>query len=411
MRCIQKAERLRFAPVFLGMGLLALTAGGATTLPEGTQLQIRLTKQASSQLSSGSPIEAVVIAPVLVGNEPAILPGAKLTGKTKDVKAVTPENTDEQGTLRFDFTKLIDEKGKSTSVSTRVTAVDNARESVQSDGLIRGITASQTFTSRLDQGIGKLAQKNSQLGELLASVKKSIVKEADASIDYGPGVELIVQLTKPAKWDGTGEEKAANTIEPLEQLTRVVDSQPNRTRAEKPPSPSDLTNLMFIGSREQVAESFKQAGWEQADELGRSSRMETARAIIESRGYKAAPVSILLLDDKPPDFVFQKQNNTFAARHHIRIWQRPDQFDGKPIWVGAATHDIAINFSQESKSFTHQIDENIDNERAKVLNDLVFTGNVKGTTLVARTGIPAKISNATGDTLKTDNKMAAIEFR
>ena len=97
-------------------------------------------------------------------------------------------------------------------------------------------------------------------------------------------------------------------------------------------------------------------------------------------------------------------------RHHIRIWQQGQQFDGKPVWVAAATHDISITFSQESKSFTHGIDPNIDLERSKVVNDMLFTGKVHGVSLVDRTNLPPNPSNATGDRLVTDGKMAAVEF-
>jgi hypothetical protein len=134
--------------------------------------------------------------------------------------------------------------------------------------------------------------------------------------------------------------------------------------------------------------------------------METARAIIENRGYHEAPVSLLLLDGKAPDFVFQKQTNTFAMRHHIRIWRRPEQWQGQAVWIGAATHDTGIDFSAESKSFTHKIDSNIDDERAKVVNDLAFAGYVQSFALVPRTNVPDDLSNATGDVLQTDKKMA-----
>ena len=61
--------------------------------------------------------------------------------------------------------------------------------------------------------------------------------------------------------------------------------------------------------------------------------------IAEDRGYNEAPVSILMLDGKPPDMVFEKLNNTFAQRHHLRVWRRPPSFSGKPVWAVAATHD------------------------------------------------------------------------
>jgi hypothetical protein len=167
---------------------------------------------------------------------------------------------------------------------------------------------------------------------------------------------------------------------------------------------------MFLGTEEQLRSAFQNAGWFPSDKLSPNSKVETARAIIENRGYSEAPMSVLFLDNKPPDLTFQKQNDTFEKRHHIRIWRRPVAFNGVPVWVAAATHDISITFSNTSHSFTHGIDPDIDKERSKVVNDLVFTKQVHGLALVQRSGIPPNISNATGDKLQTDGSMAVLQF-
>jgi hypothetical protein len=148
----------------------------------------------------------------------------------------------------------------------------------------------------------------------------------------------------------------------------------------------------------------------EAAALSGVSKFETFRSIAESRGYKEAPMSILLLDGQKPDFDFEKMLNTFAMRHHLRIWKRPVTYAGKPVWVSAATHDIGIELSQEQRNFIHKIDSYIDRERAKVVSDLVFTGRVKSLALVERTGVPKEFSNATGDKVYTDGAMAVLMF-
>jgi hypothetical protein len=132
------------------------------------------------------------------------------------------------------------------------------------------------------------------------------------------------------------------------------------------------------------------------------------RAVAEARGYKEAPMSVLLLEGNRPDLVFQKQNNTFAMRHHLRIWRRPGTFQGRTIWVCAATHDTGIEFSPEKRNFIHKIDSEIDRERAKVVSDLVFSGHVKALSLVERPKAPQHSQNATGDKLETDGRMAVL---
>jgi hypothetical protein len=221
---------------------------------------------------------------------------------------------------------------------------------------------------------------------------------------------MTLKLTNSLTWTAPVNTKTPSAIAPANTLAVLVNSEPFRTVAQNPPSPSDMTNIMLIGSLQQIQATLQSAGWFSAAALSRSSKMETARALIEDRGYGEAPMSILYLEGRPPDLALQKQNNTFAMRHHIRIWQMPQTFNNQPVWVAAATHDIKITFSQESRSFTHGIDPNIDLERAKVVNDLIFTGTVRGIALVQRTNMPKDASNATGDRLITDGQMAVVEF-
>ena len=384
----------------------------AAQIPSGTELSVRLTTAVSSNQPSGAPIGAVVTVPVFVNNAPVISAGTILTGSTADVsafKGASGTTNEQPATVRMDFTKMAAPGQSAKKISSTLVEVDNARETVDNSGLVVGIRASDTFGAQMDRGIKKLESKYEALGGIIAAVRDQIVKPVDPSIDFPAGVDLKVKLTQALDWNEPAKAPSAGPISPAGELSTIVNAQPFRTLAMNPPDPSDMTNLMFIGTEEQVKAAFAKAGWFAADALSQNSKMETARAIIENRGYKEAPMSVLTLDGRPPDLAMQKQTDTFAKRHHIRIWKRPDQFNGKPIWVAAATHDISITFSQASKSFTHGIDPNIDAERSKVVNDLVFTGMVHNIALVDRTNIPHDASNATGDKLVTDGKMAVLE--
>ncbi len=381
-------------------------------MPVGTELEVRLTSEVTSNKPSGTTVTGVVIAPVFANGVQVIGTGTRLAGNTADVNAgqlADGQTVEKPASLRIQFTK-IEQGAHSQALSCVLAGVDNAREAVDDSGLITGITASETYEARIDQGLNKLAEKYQGFAQILTNVKGSMLQKVDASIDYKPGVEVAVKVTKAFNWNEPSKGNGVGPISPEADLARLANAEPSRTVALSPPKPSDLTNLMFIGTKEQIQDAFKKAGWFTADELSRNSKMKTAQAIIEDRGYTEAPVSVLNLDGKPPDLTFQKTNNTFERRHHIRIWQRPDHFDGKPVWVAAATHDTGFVFSKESKNFTHGIDSHIDIERSKVSNDMVFTGDVKGIALVSRASVGPDLSNATGDKLITDGKIAVLEF-
>jgi hypothetical protein len=387
--------------------LWASTTIAQPLIPSGTELHVRLkTAVLSNAAKAGSLVEAVTITPVLQGERILLPAGIPVKGRVVD--ALPWSKPDERARVQMVFTEFGDAASKATVVD-----VDNARESVDDTGKIFGILASETLAARIDQGIGKVAERNEALGGLLEAAKSVLMAGTPTGeIKYEPGVELTLRLVEPLVWKGPlPREPQLKRVADEKELASLVNSQPFQTMAASPRRPSDLTNLMFVGADESLRRAFEQAGWSIAHDKNPESILETVRAIAEVRGYKEAPMSILLLDGRRSDYDLQKQNNTFAKRHHLRVWRRPGTYNGKAVWVSAATHDIGIDFSQENSTFIHIIDSEIDRERAKVVSDLLFTGLVESLALVERPDVPKKSRNATGDAIRTDGRMAVVVLK
>jgi hypothetical protein len=386
-------------------------------IPSGTELSIRLTdkvaSEAQTQHAGQTPaIHAVLIAPVILNGAVTISAGAQLTGTARQARAATDKDPAQ---LQLVFSSLTD-GAQRANISAVVTSLDNARETIDDKGLITGIAPGGTLSARIDQGIAKLDanDKFAGLAGLIAGTRQALkIQDANPDIDYDPGAEFTIRLTEPFEWRA-GDHGPTSKLQafPNENaLFDLVNREPFRTIAENPPRPSDVTNIMFLATGDELLAAFEKAGWFAPSRLNTQSKLETARALIEARGYKEGPMSILLLDGRVPDMAYQKGNNTFAQRHHLRIFRRPGTFDGKPIWVCSSTHDIGIDFSERDRTFIHRIDPQIDQERAKVVNDLLFTGTVRSIALVDRPDIPRNSTNATGDSLKTDGSMAVLLFQ
>jgi hypothetical protein len=388
---------------FLFILCLAMPALTAATLAAGTQLEIRLrTKVASSSSKEKDPVEAILIQPVVSGGRIVVPAGAQVRGEVK--KATPIAKPGERAALELQFSIL-----DGTEIETKLVEVDNARETVDETGRIVGILASETYAGKLDEGVERVSKKYSKLGGFLDAVRSAVFQEPDPEIVYDVGVEMTLSLTKAAEWKGgAAAQPNPAPVSPEAEVFHLVNSQPWRTATEAQSTPSDLTNLMFLAGEERLTAAFEAAGWASAAQLSAVSRIEVVRAVAESRGYKEAPMSVLLLDGKKPDLEFQKQNNTFAKRHHLRVWRRPGSFHGRAIWVCAATHDTGIEFSPEKRNFIHRIDPAIDHERAKVVSDLALSGHVKQLSLVARPAAPRHSQNATGDKLETDGAQAVL---
>lgn len=379
-------------------------------LPAGTQVEIRLkTKVASDTSKPKDKVEAVVIAPVRVKDRIVIPAGTLVHGSVKDTHPVT--KPDERAALELIFDDLSNGAPKPVRISARLAGVDNAREKVEESGRIVGILASETLSAQVDQGLGKISKQHSVLNDILEAAKGAFMKAPEVEIVYPAGVEMTLKLTKSLPISALPSSSAATdaaVASPDSELSGFVRRQPFRTMTEKPSKPSDITNLMFLASEDDLETTFTAAGWSTAAALNAKSGLETFRAIVENRGYKEAPMSTLLLDGEKPELVFQKQNNTFAQRHHLRVWRRPETFQGRTVWVSSSTHDTGIEFSPENRTFIHKIDSKIDRERSKVVNDLMFTGHAKLVGLVDRPEVPRDATNATGDNLDTDGRMAVL---
>jgi len=167
---------------------------------------------------------------------------------------------------------------------------------------------------------------------------------------------------------------------------------------------------MFFGSRDQLIAAFGEAGWIEADGMGAKSAVKAAQATLRQTGYGAAPFSTLTLEGRVPDIMFQKSLNTFAKRHHIRVWKLPNTYDGSDVWIGAATHDIATTKERGYTKWSHRIDPHVDRERDWVATDLLFVGTAKAYADVPRPAAPKKLSNATGDNMVTDGKLTALKL-
>jgi LssY-like putative type I secretion system component LssY len=381
----------------------------ALDVPANTELDIRLKTKVSTQTAkSGDTVDAILIAPVMVGNDFAVPAGAPVHG-TID-KATQPATANDRALLVLKFSS-IEINGEKVPLAAKLTGIDNAREKLDDQGQISGILASETMTGEIDSGLNKLEGRFSGLASVLGTVKGAVIKQADTSITYDAGVEMELQLTEPLKLSkagGAGPAANVRAIPQEAQLEALVHSEPFQTMAQNPAKPSDVTNLVLIGSPEAVQAAFTAAGWSNAAQLSTQAKFQTFQALAEDRGYNEAPVSILMLDGKPPDLVFEKLNNTFQARHHLRVWRRSATFLGQPVWSVAATHDTGISFSEKDRTFIHKIDSQIDRERAKVTNDLILTGHVQGVELVDRPNVPQHGQNATGDNLDTDGRVAVL---
>jgi hypothetical protein len=175
--------------------------------------------------------------------------------------------------------------------------------------------------------------------------------------------------------------------------------------------PSDPLNVQIIATDAQLATAFAAAGWYRADEIDFMTSLRITIDAIFKRKYATAPVSNLYLYGRRQDYAFERPGTSVRERDHVRFWNTGQHAkDGRPIWIGGATKDIAVEISPVTHLPTHRIAADVDAERRIVVNDLISTGWVVEQDWAPGFGKPTQTKNALGDTYHTDGRVAVLEL-
>ncbi len=356
----------------------------------------------------------MLVSPVMVEGVMLLPPGTPVWGKIAAVRRVGLGLGAETASLQLSFDELELPDGRWLRFGSKVLEVENAREKVDPvTGRIKGIRSTNTPGFRAAGVLTSLAAVD-PIALLFSSVSfAAVLRFSEPEIRLTAGTELFIRLTEPLDTglaDTGTKPKLAQTPVERRALAELVSSLPYRTQTKSGEKDSDLTNLVFVGDRPAIARAFSAAGWVEADEVTAATRYRTLRSFAESQGYQQAPMSVLLLGGERAVFNLSKNLNTFQRRHHIRIWETTAEWDNSRVFTAAATHDLRISFSPQQKRFIHVIDENIDNERAKVVNDLVLTGCVEAIETRSRPWVPLDLHNGTGQRLDTDRAVAVLRM-
>jgi uncharacterized protein YjlB len=384
-----------------------LPAQGAV-LPNGSELEVRLLNGVGTRVSKvGDVVEATVIAPESEHGVILIPTGTTVSGVVaqKDSLGVGLRHTAARLDLRF--TQLRFPDGSKQPVDARVVAVETARESVRAPGQVIGIHPTASVSTGVSFVFATLFFGQPAVRISLIALKLLAARSPDAEILFPAGTEMRLRLTRSAEIEQVKSGPAGTGVVPVlaapevAEIHKILAAMPEQ-QAYRDSRPSDLVNIMILGSRDEVERTFQAAGWHGAEHHGVLALYHVYHCGVERMGNSIAPMSRLSLGGRGQDLSFQKSLNTFSKRHHIRLWQNSET----GVWLGAATEDVA--YKVERMQLTHASDRRIDNERAKVVNDLAFTGCVARGALIPRVSL--KPMQESGHPILTDGDIAVVKL-
>jgi hypothetical protein len=381
-------------------------------LSPGKTLSVRLSVPVFSDHSrTGDPVEGIVTYPLCKNGEQIackdgellLAPGDKVNGTILFAQKAPDKYW--RPRLVIDFANVVHSNGERSPLYSRVLSVDNARETVRNNEIF-GIVQPHA-SKKASIALTAIGAANPIAGYAIKGMQTVYGLSIRREILFPAGTDLQLQIVRASMLKQKTGWPGWSTLPVDATLQALVQAAPMRTHTSNQ-TPSDLTNLMFLGSSQQIITAFNEAGWFEADDLTVRSASKTVSATIRQSGYPSAPMSTLRINGQPPDLAFQKSLNTFAQRHHLRIWKRPETYNGREVWIGAATHDIAISKAKGGTKWSHRIDPHIDRERDWVETDLLFIGTANGYADVDRPAAPKVAANATGDQILTDGKMTVL---
>ena len=382
------------------------------------EFSLRLETTVSSVTSlPGDFVQGVVISPAIMNGQVYLPAGARVDGRVTGASKVGLGIRRERAALQLQFTRVEHADGRRFPITASLLSIDNAREEVNQRGRIKGILAADslpTYVFGFWHRLSPVLPQRALMGLTGASgmtwtriapgpigaaaflgLRYALVPWPNPEIHFPVGAELRLRL------DSIDKEAPAAAQNPAPVLSDAwssrLASRAFQLTKTGGPVPGDVINLAFVGTQIQIIAAFENAGWQTADILNGRSLRGAYRAFTNGQGYAKAPVSELKYQGEVPDLVFQKSFNTIAKRHHIRIWAAEDS-DDPALWLAAASHDIAVDFSANSLSFMHRIDEHLDIERAKVLDDLTYSGCLENMSFLDRPTVAAYAD----ETKKTD---------
>jgi LssY C-terminus len=192
------------------------------------------------------------------------------------------------------------------------------------------------------------------------------------------------------------------------ELSEMIDFLPPRVLNGEGRE-GDMLNLIFLAGEDELQGVFARAGWLKVEQ---SPPKIFWHLLWQRTHYTKLPMDKLYVFGRAQDYSYALPDpqSVVARRHHLRIWKTNHDVDGVPLWVAAATHDVAIDFVKSKFRLLHRIDPNVDAEREFIAGNLAETRELSREEYVHGTNPVFAAQTATGQPYYSDSRLLLLEF-
>jgi len=413
MRAFRENALFIFPFLIVSLCLSCIQVNAACEQTANHTFRIRLLQPVSSYSSkAGSSVRGILIESPRCDGVPIFSVGTPVEGYIRSVHKVGMGFRHEIATLEIEFDRIQPDNAPPIQIRARVLGVDNAREKVR-NGVIQGIRSNNTPLDHLTSRLQYISMWDPELFWVLPAYRAVLPVSPEPELYFPRGTDWLLELITPlppiSAYISAPENRDFDRSE-RESLDAEALSVPERTTTPKGVD-TDVVNLAFIGSQEQLRNGFKSAGWQSSDVSSVRTVFREIHAFLLLRNYPRGPMSDQLLEGKTADSTWERGLDSLSRRDHLRIWSEPDAWQGKPVWFSASTRDIGASLSLRRRKFIHLVNPDIDEERERVVRDLTLSGCVDAVHYAPRPAMPHSVATASGRELQTDGAIAIVQLR
>lgn len=382
-------------------------------IPAGQTFRARLVQPISSYSSKkGDAIRAMLIESPECNQSPTFPNGTLIEGHVLNVRKIGLGLRHETAALEIEFDEMQPKGAPPIPMRARLVDVDNAREHVR-NGIIHGIRSINSPQDHLSSRVGYLLTWHPDTILILPAYHAAFPVLPEPELYFPAGTDLLLKLATPLDVaDLPNVASPDPSFPPTEHadIETMSRSFPTRTTTPKGRE-ADVVNLAFAGTESQLASAFVAAGWKRGEKMSGRAVLQEIDAFMMERNNSNGPMSRQLLQGEPSDSTWEKGLDSLAKRDHLRIWSTSDTWKGAPIWLSASTRDVNATLSVKKIRFVHYIDPNIDDERERIVRDLVLAGCVDSVENVDRPEMPHTMVNGVGTQIRTDGAIAVVQLK
>jgi hypothetical protein len=217
------------------------------------------------------------------------------------------------------------------------------------------------------------------------------------------GTEITAYTKGDATLSTANLQKARMDVAEVPEMVRMLPPRALNGEGRE----GDMLNLIFVAREDDLQRVFAEAGWVKVE---KSKPQIIWHLLVQREHYAKLPMDRLYVFGRAQDYSYALPDPNFivSRRHHLRIWKTDRTVDGVPLWVGAATHDVAIEFVTKKFWVFHRIDPNVDAERDFIAENLSETQKLMRQEYVRCAEPVTGAETATGQAFYSDNRMLLI---